>query len=104
MSSDSSAGVIIFGDYRCIGMPNGWQTSEILEMESEDRASPRFIADVMVGKLARWLRLLGFDVLYSNRCDDDEIVRRAAAENRTLLTRDRGIRSRVPPESLIFIE
>ena len=73
-------------------------------LSTEKTLEPRFIADVMVGRLARWLRMLGFDVLYSNRFEDDEIVRRAAAESRTLLTRDRGIRSRVPPESLIFIE
>ena len=34
----------------------------------------RFVADVMVGKLARWLRVLGFDVAYSNAYRDDEII------------------------------
>jgi len=47
----------------------------------------------MVGKLARWLRVLGFDVVYSNRIDDNELVRRAELENRVILTRDTGIRS-----------
>src|SRR5207249_4800471 len=65
---------------------------------------PRFIADVMVGRLARWLRILGFDVLYSNRYTDDEITRIALAENRIVLTRDRGIKAPVGPHSLIFIE
>ena len=73
-------------------------------LSTEKTLEPRFIADVMVGRLARWLRFLGFDVLYSNRFEDDEIVRRSAAENRLLLTRDRGIRTRVPADSLIFIE
>ena len=73
-------------------------------LSTEKTLEPRFIADVMVGRLARWLRILGFDVLYSNRFEDDEIVRRSAAENRTVLTRDRGIRMRVPADSLIFIE
>src|SRR5215467_8862085 len=48
----------------------------------------KFIADVMVGKLARWLRVLGFDVAYSNRYGDDEIIRIAGAEDRIILTRD----------------
>src|SRR5213593_2834768 len=48
----------------------------------------KFIADVMVGKLARWLRVLGFDTAYSNQYDDDEIIRRANADHRVILTRD----------------
>ena len=51
----------------------------------------RFILDVHLGKLARWLRLLGFDTLYRNDYDDPEIVEIAAAEGRTILTRDGGI-------------
>jgi uncharacterized protein with PIN domain len=42
----------------------------------------------MVGKLARWLRVLGFDVVYSNRLEDDAVMSIAAAENRIILTRD----------------
>jgi hypothetical protein len=51
-------------------------------------AHPRFIADVMLGKLAKWLRVLGYDVLYSNRFTDEEIVRLAEEEDRIILTRD----------------
>lgn len=51
----------------------------------------RFILDVHLGKLARWLRLLGFDTLYRNDYDDPEIVAIAAVEGRTVLTRDSGI-------------
>jgi uncharacterized protein with PIN domain len=51
-------------------------------------AEMRFIGDVMVGKLARWLRVLGFDVAYSNKLTDDDILRIAAAEDRVVLTRD----------------
>jgi uncharacterized protein with PIN domain len=47
-----------------------------------------FIADVMVGKLARWLRVLGIDVIYSNKLEDEEILTIAIAENRIILTRD----------------
>jgi uncharacterized protein len=66
-------------------------------------AEPKLVADVMVGRLARWLRILGFDVLYSNRHQDDEIIRIAAAENRIVLTRDRGLAARLPSDLLIFV-
>src|SRR5215831_17504981 len=74
------------------------------ELSTENPRKPTFIADVMVGRLARWLRILGFDVLYSNRYNDDEIIRLAAAENRIVLTRDRGLKSRLSAASLIFVE
>ena len=48
----------------------------------------RFIADGMLGKLAKWLRLLGYDVLYSPYMDDPELARIAYVEDRILLTRD----------------
>jgi len=73
-------------------------------MSTENPLEPRFIADVMVGRLARWLRILGFDVLYSNRFEDAEVIRIAGAEGRIILTRDRGIRDSVPAQSLIFVE
>ena len=63
-----------------------------------------FVADVMVGKLARWLRVLGFDVLYSNKYDDDEIIRIADEENRVILTRDAQLATRRSPSQCIFIE
>ncbi len=48
----------------------------------------KFIADCMVGKLARWLRILGFDVAYFPRIEDDELINLAASEKRIILTRD----------------
>ena len=53
----------------------------------------RFIADMMLGRLARWLRLYGYDTLYGIE-DDDEILRVALTENRVLLTRDSGLAKR----------
>lgn len=53
--------------------------------------NPRFILDVHLGKLARLLRLLGFDTLYRNDYPDLEIVKIAHDERRIILTRDRGI-------------
>lgn len=48
----------------------------------------RFVADAMLGKLARWLRILGYDTLYDASWDDLELARIARAEGRILLTRD----------------
>jgi len=53
-----------------------------------ERPEPRFIADCMLGKLARWLRVLGYDAAYERRISDDDLVRRARSEGRILLTRD----------------
>jgi len=47
-----------------------------------------FLADAMLGRLAKWLRILGYDTLYGARWDDNELARRARAEGRVLLTRD----------------
>ncbi len=51
----------------------------------------RFIADVMLGSLAKWLRLLGVDTLYFRNIDDNELIRVAKQEGRIILTRDGGI-------------
>ncbi len=48
----------------------------------------RFLADGMLGKLTRWLRILGHDVTYSVRLSDNELLETAKKENRTLLTKD----------------
>ena len=48
----------------------------------------KFIADVMLGKLAKRMRLMGFDVLYDRTLDDNEIIRLSLEQNRILLTRD----------------
>lgn len=50
-----------------------------------------FVADAHMGRLARDLRMLGFDVLYRNDFADDEIVRLAVQEERIVLTRDRDL-------------
>jgi uncharacterized protein with PIN domain len=47
-----------------------------------------------VGKLARWLRMLGYDSLFFSGEDDSQMVRQALAEGRVLLTRDTGIMRR----------
>jgi uncharacterized protein with PIN domain len=49
---------------------------------------PRFVADCNVGRLARWLRALGYDTAFHPHIRDPDLVRLALAENRVLLTRD----------------
>jgi len=51
----------------------------------------RFVLDSHLGKLARYLRMLGFDSVCDPRWDDSEIIDRSLAEKRIILTRDRGI-------------
>jgi uncharacterized protein with PIN domain len=48
----------------------------------------KFIADVMLGRLAKRMRLLGFDVLYDRALDDNELLHRSLENDRVLLTRD----------------
>ena len=48
----------------------------------------KFIADGMLGKLTRWLRMLGHNVKYSNKLDDAQLIMIAKKERRILLTRD----------------
>ena len=54
-------------------------------------AQPRFLCDAMVGRLARRLRMLGYDAAYQPRGEDRDLLRRAARERRILVTRDTGI-------------
>ena len=50
--------------------------------------------DWMLGRLAKWLRLLGYDTAYFPSMDDNELVRLARAQGRILLTRDRELTRR----------
>jgi uncharacterized protein with PIN domain len=55
---------------------------------------PRFIIDVNVGRLAKWLRIMGYDTLFPEETSDNELVRIALRENRVLVTRDAGFAQR----------
>jgi len=56
---------------------------------------PRFVVDAMLGSLARWLRIFGYDTRYAdNAASDDEIARLAAEEGRVVVTRDRALAAR----------
>lgn len=61
-----------------------------------------FLVDGMLGRLARWLRILGYDTLFESSAGDWELVRRARAENRLLLTRDRQLAARRGVSALLI--
>lgn len=52
---------------------------------------PRFVLDVHLGRLAGYLRALGFDSLYANDFSDEQIIGHSRAQHRIILTRDTGI-------------
>jgi len=54
----------------------------------------RFVVDTHLGRLATYLRMLGFDAIYEVDCDDRELSRISARDNRIVLTRDRGLLKR----------
>jgi uncharacterized protein with PIN domain len=60
----------------------------------------RFIADGMLGKLTRWLRMLGHDVTYFRSADDEKLVELAKSEKRVLLTRDHKLYQQVVSQGL----
>ena len=61
----------------------------LLKLRPEPLRLRRFVLDTHLGRLARYLRLLGFDCLYQNDFHDDELARISSEQQRTLLTRDR---------------
>ncbi|MGB5425402.1 MAG: Mut7-C RNAse domain-containing protein [Gammaproteobacteria bacterium] len=68
--------------------------SPLLRLRPAPLRSPAFVLDTNLGRLARYLRLLGFDCLYQNDYDDDTVATIADREQRTVLTRDRALLQR----------
>ncbi|MBC7225389.1 MAG: Mut7-C ubiquitin/RNAse domain-containing protein, partial [Anaerolineae bacterium] len=66
----------------------------ILRVRPRPLREPRFVVDGHLGRLAAYLRMLGFDTLYRNDYADAELARLSAEEGRILLTRDRGLLKR----------
>lgn len=54
----------------------------------------RLLVDAMMGRLARWLRLMGYDAAYWRDGSDDDLVRHAQREGRLVITRDRALAGR----------
>jgi uncharacterized protein len=65
--------------------------SPVLRVRPHPLRQVRFVLDVHLGKLARYLRLMGFDSLYRNDFADEELASISRTESRILLTRDRGL-------------
>jgi uncharacterized protein len=64
---------------------------EISKLRATPLRETKFVLDVHLGKLCKYLRMLGFDTFYRNDLDDDEIVQISVTEGRIILTRDIGI-------------
>lgn len=63
-------------------------------LRPEPLRHPRFVVDVNLGRLARLLRVLGFDVWWSSDADDQTLADISLDQQRILLTRDRGLLKR----------
>jgi len=66
--------------------------------------APRFLADAMLGKLTKWLRVMGLDVMYDPVATDAQLLRCAGCGGRILLTRDRRLMRRRGPARRLYIE
>jgi uncharacterized protein with PIN domain len=75
---------------------------EPVTVQHVDHAS-RFVLDVHLGRLAGYLRLVGFDTRYANDADDDALVEQSRREARTLLTRDTGLLKRANVIDAAFV-
>jgi len=70
-----------------------------------NKPSPiKFVVDCMLGKLAKWLRILGFDTLFFCNAEDKDLIDTAQKQNRILLTRDTGIVEKAKQIKIVFIK
>ncbi len=86
-------GLVVNGEAASSGYrPRGGDAVYVLAMPRPQRLdSARFVLDVHLGTVARWLRLAGVDAAYSPDAADDALVVLANTERRVLLTQDRGL-------------
>lgn len=68
--------------------------SPLVRLRPKPLRSPRFVLDCHLGRLTRYLRLLGLDCLYRNDYDDEAIAEIASQDRRIVLTRDRALLQR----------
>jgi len=68
-----------------------FDVSPLTKLRPKPLREPRFVLDVHLGKLCKYLRMLGFDTLYNNHFADDEIIAISVSQLRIILTRDIGI-------------
>jgi uncharacterized protein len=99
--------VLVNGESVEFGRPIGdgdrvaaYPVFEALDVAPVTRVRPeplrviRFVLDVHLGRLARYLRLAGFDTLYDREAGDERLAELSRAEHRVLLTRDQGLLKR----------
>lgn len=65
--------------------------SPVIHLRAAPLRKPKFVLDTHLGKLAKYLRLLGFDTLYEHDYEDAQIIAISVAEKRAILTGDIGI-------------
>ena len=68
------------------------------------RKAVRFVCDEQLGRLARWLRLQGFDTVYRCPFPDTELLHCAQAEGRILITRDGNLSAKTLFSSIVVIQ
>lgn len=66
----------------------------VIRLKRQPVGEKRFILDTHLGRLAAYLRMLGFDTVYRNDYQDEELAQIASREGRILLTRDQGLLKR----------
>ena len=65
--------------------------SDVQHLRSKPLRDPKFIADIHLGSLARYLRMFGFDAIYKNDFSDNDIIETSLKDQRAILTRDRNL-------------
>ena len=68
--------------------------TDVQHLRPKPLRKPKFVADVHLGRLAKYLRMIGLDVSYKNNFDDEEIVQLSLKQKRAIITKDRGILKR----------
>src|SRR5665648_696602 len=80
------------------------ESNNIEEIKDKKKEEIKFLADIMLGKLVKWLRILGFDTTYPSFDDDLSLILTAQQEGRILLTRDTNLIKRRNICDFLFIK
>jgi len=82
----SSADLIsVYPVFECLDI------SDVQHLRAQPLREIKFVADVHLGRLVKYLRLLGFDTVYDRELSDSEIVNTSVSQRRIILTRDKGL-------------